>query len=445
MLSLVDILKSANDTKGLMLGIGVIDKVGEFFKEQFPRQKVIVVADSTTYDVAGKTVEENLKQAGIEQYPPFIYKTKDLYAEYSYVDELVEALKKHKAIPVAVGSGTINDLTKLASYLTQRPYLCVATAASMDGYTAFGASITADGAKQTFNCPAPQACLADIDIIRKAPQKMTSSGYADLFAKITAGADWILSDMLGIEAIDEQPWSIVQDGLHESLADPEGVRNGDVKTISTLTNGLIMSGFAMQCSKSSRPASGAEHQFSHLWNMEHHLNNGEMVFHGFQVAIGTLSVLALYEEFLNHPIMELDIQACCEVWPTEDELAQEALAIFKETDFPEIGLQETKAKYISKTELAGQLQLLKDRWPEIKRRLTAQLIPFEEAKKRLKLVGAPTKPEEIGISRNYLRQSYVKAQYIRRRFTILDIAVRTNCMGQWLDKLFGENGVWGIK
>ena len=42
-------------------------------------------------------------------------------------------------------------------------YLCVATAASMDGYTAFGASITHEGAKQTFSCPAPRAVVADLD------------------------------------------------------------------------------------------------------------------------------------------------------------------------------------------------------------------------------------------------------------------------------------------
>ena len=99
---------------------------------------------------------------------------------------MVDGLKNHDAIPIAVGSGTINDLTKLSSHLTGRRYMCVGTAASMDGYTAFGASITADGSKQTFNCPAPQACLADLDIICQAPIEMTASGYADLFAKITA-------------------------------------------------------------------------------------------------------------------------------------------------------------------------------------------------------------------------------------------------------------------
>ncbi|MDD2437366.1 MAG: sn-glycerol-1-phosphate dehydrogenase [Massilibacteroides sp.] len=437
-------LQSANDTKALLIRVDALNKVGELFKKLYPNKEAVIIADQTTYAVAGKAVEKNLKKEGIKQQRPFIYKTENLYAEYTYVEELAKSLKQHEAIPIAVGSGTINDLTKLASHLTHRHYICVATAASMDGYTAFGASITANGAKQTFNCPAPQACLADIEIIRKAPGKMTSSGYADLFAKITAGADWILADVLGVEPIDKQAWSIVQDGLHDSLADPEGVRNGDIKAISALIEGLMLGGFAMQWSKSSRPASGAEHQFSHLWNMEHHLYNKQSVSHGFQVAIGTLAILALYEEFLNTPITEMDIQACCEAWPTAEKLEKESLDIFKNTDFPEIGYQETKAKYVTKDALAQQLQILKERWPEIQEKIRAQLISFEDAKKRLKCVGAPTEPEEIGISREYLKQTFIRAQYIRRRFTVLDIAVRTNYLNKWLDRLFGKGGIWEI-
>ena len=117
---------------------------------------------------------ERLDAAGVAQDEAVVFTDPDLYAEYSHVDRLLARLTATAAIPVAVGSGTVNDLTKLAAHLSGRPYLCVATAASMDGYTAFGASITAGGAKQTFHCPAPQACLADIDIIRQAPPAMTA-------------------------------------------------------------------------------------------------------------------------------------------------------------------------------------------------------------------------------------------------------------------------------
>ena len=437
-------LKAARETKALWIGSGVLSRVADLFKEQFPGKKAVIIADNNTYRVAGQYVENFLNVSGISQVSPFIFNDPELYAEYSYVDALTGFLGDKDAIPVAVGSGTINDLTKLTSHLTGRQYMCVATAASMDGYTAFGASITANGAKQTFNCPAPQACLADIDIISKAPPEMTASGYADLFAKITAGADWILADMLGVEPIDKQAWSIVQDGLHDALSDPEGVRKGKPEPISKLIEGLMLGGFAMQWSQTSRPASGAEHQFSHLWNMEHHLNNGEHVSHGFQVSIGTIAIIAFYEQMLKTPMDQLDIEAACNAWPTVEESDKKALEIFKGTDFPEIGLQETKAKYIDKNQLAMQLRLLVDQWHELKSRLEKQLIPYEEAKARLKMVGAPVEPEEIGITRVNLHETFIRSQFIRRRFTVLDLAVRTNCMERWLDGLFGKNGILEI-
>lgn len=435
-------LSLASETKALEIGLGLITEAGRLFKEWFPNKTAIIIADENTYAIGGAAVEKSLKEYNIPSLASYIFRDKDLYAEYTYVQRLIDYLKKHEAIPIALGSGTINDLVKLASHKTGRRYMCIATAASMDGYTAFGASITADGAKQTFNCPAPLVCLVDTQIVANAPKEMTASGYADLFAKITAGADWILADRLGVEAIDPESWHIIQDGLQDALSMPEKVANRDIDAIGSLIEGLMLGGFAMQSHKTSRPASGAEHQFSHLWNMEHHTNNGEHVSHGFQVAIGTLAITALYEEVFRTPLQDLDIEACCQAWPTAEELAMKSKEIFQNTDFPEIGYQETKAKYISKEELREQLTILKTNWLSIKEDLQQQLVPFEEAKRCLQLIGAPTKPEDIGLSKQYLRETYIRSQYIRRRFTVLDLAVRTNKLEYWLDKLFGEGGVW---
>ncbi|MDR0667863.1 MAG: sn-glycerol-1-phosphate dehydrogenase [Prevotellaceae bacterium] len=428
-------LAAARDTKALRIGRGALQEVAGLFAEQFPGRKAIVVADANTFRVAGAQVVERLNAAGVAQDEAFVFTDPDLYAEYSHVDRLLARLTATTAIPVAVGSGTINDLTKLSAHLSGRPYLCVATAASMDGYTAFGASITARGAKQTFHCPAPQACLADIDIIRQAPPAMTASGYADLFAKITAGADWLLADSLGEEPIDRQAWNIVQDGLHDALSNPDGVKNGDPAALTQLVEGLLLGGFAMQWLQSSRPASGAEHQFSHLWNMEHHLHNGKQTSHGFQVSIGTLAVTALYEQAMQTPMAQLDIAACCRAWPSQEEQDQQVRDMFAGTDFQQTALQETRAKYIDRAELAKQLQRLTDQWPTLRRALLQQLTPLSEARRRLALAGAPVSPEQIGLSPQRLRDTFVRAQCIRRRFTILDLALRTAMLHTWINRI----------
>ena len=102
---------------------------------------------------------------------------------------------------------------------------------------------------------------------------LTAAGYADLAAKVTAGADWIMADALGAEPIDAQAWRIVQSGLREALSEPAGAQRGEARAVTRLTEGLVLAGLAMQWAKSSRPASGAEHQFSHLWDMQREVHD----------------------------------------------------------------------------------------------------------------------------------------------------------------------------
>jgi len=315
----------------------------------------------------------------------------------------------------------------------------------MDGYTAFGASITFQGNKQTFTCPAPRAVLADLNVLSKAPPALTASGYADLMAKVVCGADWILADALGVEPIDARAWEIVQGGLRDALADPAGARAGDQRAIAALTEGLMLGGFAMQYTRTSRPASGAEHQFSHLWDMEHHTHFGQAPSHGFKVGIATRFVAALYEQALATPLEQLDVAAACAQWPEWAGAEAQARALYAGTDFPELGVQETRAKYVSRGELAVQLETLKRRWPELRTRLSAQLFTSEDVRRRLAEVGAPDEPEKIGITRARLRDSALRAQHIRRRFTVLDLAVRTGNLGRWLTSLFGAGGIWDAR
>src|SRR5207237_9381237 len=106
---------------------------------------------------------------------------------------------------------------------------------------------------------------------------------------------------------------------------------------------------------------------------------------------------------------------------------------FARDDFLETARQETLAKHLSRAELRSQLERLRATWPALRARLQAQLIPHSELKQRLQAVGAPTEPEAIGISRARLRRTFVRAQFIRRRFTVLDLALRTGVLDTCID------------
>jgi glycerol-1-phosphate dehydrogenase [NAD(P)+] len=442
--TLAEALSSARETRALEIGSGIISRTARLFREQFGDRPALVVTDSVTRGIAGDEVVNSFGAGSDVCLGPFVYSDPKLYAEFGYVTQLEEALKQNDSIPVAVGSGTINDLTKLAAHRVGRPYMCVATAASMDGYTAFGASITHKGSKQTFVCPAPQAVLADLKIIQAAPAEMNASGYADLLAKTTAGADWILADALGAELIQPEAWRIVQGGLREMLAEPQGVPIGETNAISHLTTGLMLAGFAMQSAQSSRAASGAEHQFSHLWDMQHHTHNGAAPSHGFKVGIATLAVTALYECLFAFPIEDLDIADACAKWPDDRAREEQIRDLFPEADLRAVALQETAAKSISRDKLRAQLELLRNLWLDLKTRLQKQLLPFNQVKAMLRAAGAAFEPEQIGISRERLRASFLRASLIRRRFTVLDVVSRAGLLDEFLNRIFSQTGPWAM-
>lgn len=388
----------------------------------------MVVADTNTFAAAGRDVVDAFRRAGHPALEPFVFASSGLYAEWRFVEELAAALVSHTAIPVAVGSGTLNDLTKLASHQTGRPYFAVATAASMDGYTAFGASITREGSKQTFDCPAPLAVLADLDVLRAAPPELNAAGYADLLAKVTAGADWILADALGIEAIDPIAWELAQGGLRAALAHPAGVCAGDPGALRALTEGLMSGGFAMQRTRSSRPASGAEHQFSHLWDMQHHQHQGAAPAHGFKVGIGALAAARQYERLLAQSLEELDVDRCAANWPEWSETERSIADLFPEPALRAKALEETSAKHVDADTLRALLSRLRTAWPKLRQRLSEQLLPAEELSEMLRAAGAPHLPEQIGISPSRLWDSHRLAYHLRRRYTVLDLAVQTGLL-----------------
>ena len=436
-------LRHTTDTKRLVIGPGCVRSSAGMFQDLFPGKKAIIVADRNTWEVAGKDVLLSLQEAGVPHDEPFIFTDPDLYAEWTYVEQLKARLSETDAIPIAVGSGVINDLTKYVAFLLGRRYMTVGTAASMDGYTAYGSSITIDGNKQTVDCPAPYGFVMDPVIAAEAPKELAASGYGDLIAKIPAGADWMLAEAAGVEPIDPLSWGLVQDGLRESLADPVAVRGGDVSYTEKLSEGLLMSGFAMQAYRSSRPASGMEHQFSHCWDMENLCYQGKHVSHGFKVSIGTLASTASLEFLLEKGLEGLDVDACVASWKSWEETEDDIRRIFEgKPGHLSRALKETKGKYVDRDGLRKQLEALKAAWPVLSRKVREQIIPFGTLKENLRLVGAPFEPEMIGVSRERLRTTLRYIPYMRSRFTNIDVVFRCGMLPALDRKLFGKGGIW---
>lgn len=438
-------IKRARDTKALEIGTDAISRTGDMFKSLFGDSKAVIVADVNTYAAAGEKTRKSLEDAGVQMQTPFIFDDPELYAEWSYLLTLEEHLKASDAVAVAVGSGVINDLVKLASEHLGRRYIIVGTAASMDGYTAYGASITKDGNKQTFDCKAPLGAVIEPEISAKAPKELSASGYADLIAKVPAAAEWMIADALEVEKIDGFAYSLLHDNLKESLSKPQEVYDDDVDATKLLADGLIMSGFAMQAMNSSRPASGMEHQFSHYWDMEGLCHEGKHVSHGFKVGIGTLVSTACLEFMLDYDIDSIDIEECVSKWPTWEQMQEDIHKVFKgKPGHLARALSESGNKYIDHECLREQLHLLKKVWPELRQRMLAQIYSFEHVYDCLKKVGAPYEPEMIGLTRAKLMDTFKGIPFMRSRYTVIDLIYRCGLMDQVTAALFGPGGRWEV-
>ena len=441
MVTIQQILEKTTDTKALEINDGAYEKTPQMFNQLFPGKKAAIIADTNTYSVAGEKIFHALESAGIEQVQPFIFNDPDLFAEWSYLEKVQAYLNHTKAIGIAVGSGVINDLTKLASEHLGQRYMTCGTAASMDGYTAYGASITYQGNKQTFECKAPYGIILDPLTAAEAPNELTASGYADLIAKVPAGADWMIADAIGNEAIDPFTWEILNQELKPTLSNPEAIYNRDPKAIKKLANLLILSGFAMQAMHSSRPASGTEHQYSHCWDIENLCINGKHVSHGFKVGIGTLVSTASLEFLLNYDTSKIDLDKCVAAWPAWEDTEKH----IKELTSYNPGLlsrclTETKNKYVTKDQLKEQLDTFLTKWPILKIMIREHIYSYDYIKDCLKKVGAPYEPEMITVSRAHLEHTFNIIPYMRSRFTNVDIIQRLGLLNELHEYLFGKGG-----
>ncbi|WP_108658623.1 sn-glycerol-1-phosphate dehydrogenase [Acuticoccus kandeliae] len=402
----------------IAVGNGILADVPAMARRHFGDGAYVIVADENTFAAAGREVAERLSADGLSVETHLLPAVPRPKPSVELGESIAAVLGD--AIPVAVGSGVINDVTKYAAFTKDRPYLCVATAASMDGYSSAGAPLSDKGFKKTIPCRAPLAILADLDVITKAPAEMSGWGYGDLAGKVPAGGDWLIADALGIEPVDKVAWPLVQNNLPGWLSAPGAVRAGEAKAISDLFVGLTLSGLAMEFHGTSRPASGADHQIAHMWEMEGLTFHGERVSHGACVSVGTLATLKLYDWLIEKDLTALPIdEIVASAAPIETKEAE--IASLMDEALAQRAVVETRAKHADPDTHRARLERLTAVWPDLAARLTEHVKRADAMETLLIEAGAPTGPQDIGINHEHLRATVRAARFIRSRYTILDL------------------------
>lgn len=405
----------------VLVGRGVLAEAGSLFRRQFGNGPACIIADENTWKAAGASVEASLIAAGVSVRRHVLPGRPRLKPTVDLADRLRDVLAVDEAVPVAVGSGVINDVVKHAAFGLKREYLCVGTAASMDGYTSAGAPLSDKGFKKTIQCRPAKAVIGDLDVIAAAPAEMTGWGYGDLAGKVPAGGDWIIADALGIEAVDDVAWPLVQGGLRGWLGAADAIAAGEPAALEGLFAGLTLVGLAMELHGSSRPASGADHQIAHLWEMDDLKYAGERVSHGACVAVGCVMSLRLFDWLLAQDLTRLDVGAAVAAAPSLGVKIAAIHAAFGPGEIAARSVEEVRAKHVEGAVLRTRLERLRDGWPVLAERLRGQVLAPDAMVDMLHRAGAPAEAAEIGVGRDYLRRTTLNARFLRSRYTVLDL------------------------
>ncbi|HHT90949.1 MAG: sn-glycerol-1-phosphate dehydrogenase [Limnochordia bacterium] len=379
-------------------------------------QKPFIVADKNTAKIAGGQVLEILFTQGMS-YSSFVFDDAALSPDEDALGRLLINFDADCDLIVAVGSGTINDISRFFSHRLGLPYFIVATAPSMDGYASSVAPLLKNNLKTTFECHVPKAIIADRTILAEAPKDMIAAGFGDVVGKYTALTDWKLSAIINGEYYCERVAKLTRESLERTIRLREGIAAGDRGAIGELMETLILSGVAISYVENSRPASGSEHHLAHFWEMRLLWEGGDPILHGTGVGIGTVSILRLYQMLLGD---ELDPRTFLHASALEKD--QWALGIRKAflKGAEEVLALEERVKKNDPALCQKRRMVIAEHWDEILRTLTTVPSP-SRVQEYLQTVGAPFEPAQAGLGLRLVFDALVYAKEIRPRYTILQL------------------------
>ena len=393
---------------------GAISRLPEYLKS-YGVSKAFIISDVNTYPIAGEKVFKVLSESGFEC-KTHTYPDRRLEPNEYAVGSLVMSFDATCDVIIGVGSGVINDISKILANVSHCPYVIVATAAYMDGYASGTSSMALNGVKVTVPAKSPNIIIGDTDVLCGAPIHMAKAGLGDMLAKYVSICEWRLSNLINGEYYCEDVAEYTRRSLRECVETAEGLLERDENAMKALFAGLINAGKAMDYAGVSRPGGGVEHYFSHIWDMRG-LDMGTPVSsHGVQCALGTLYSIKCY-------------RALCEITPDREKALAHArsfdLAAWNEELRAFVGkgaeamiaLEEKEKKYdLQKHE--KRLEVILANWDKIVEIINDELPTVEEFEAILDRIAAPKSISEIGMDESILPMTLKCTKDIRDKYVL---------------------------
>ena len=368
-------------------------------------QKIFLVADTNTYAVFGKQVEEAL---GDKVESVLVFERDGLLVpNEEAVAEMDAKLTADTQLIVGVGSGVIQDLCKYVSFQHKMPYHIIATAPSMDGYASKGAAMIMENMKITYNAHVPEAIIGDSEILKDAPMEMIQSGYGDILGKYSCLNDWKLSRVVNDEYFCQYVYDLTYEMLTKTKDLGPALLKRDADAMATLMEALVGVGIAMAYVGNSRPASGSEHHLSHFFEITGILEDAPYFMHGTDVVYS-----AVYTQKIREELLKLDAPAAHEL-PSKEAWESNIRRVYGIAADGVIALQNKLGWYE-----IDRLPAYQAKWAEIKEVLS-EVPSSEKLTEYVASVGLDINEYERLYGEKKIQDALLYAKDLKDRYSVL--------------------------
>jgi glycerol-1-phosphate dehydrogenase [NAD(P)+] len=262
--------------RNVLVGHEVVDDLAAAVGELYLSGRPLLVTSPTPDEIAGDRVRAQFDDVDTVTVSK---------ASFDSVERVIEAGEETDAgFLIALGGGKAIDTAKMASDHLGCGFISVPTAASHDGIVSGRSSIPEGDTRHSVAADPPLAVVADTGILAQAPWELTTAGCADIISNYTAVKDWQLAHRLKNVEYSEYSGALSQMTAEMLVGNADSIKKGLEESAWVVVKALVSSGVAMSIAGSSRPASGAEHLFSHQLDR---LVPGRAL-HGHQVGVGSI-------------------------------------------------------------------------------------------------------------------------------------------------------------
>ena len=396
----------------LKIGRGAVESVPEMLAAM-GKKRPFVVCDQNTYEVAGRRVCEILDRAGVEHGLYVIPGKRISPAEWEVGSALMHYDPRCDML-LGVGSGVVNDTCKVLAHAIGVPSAIVGTAPSMDGYASNSSSMEVNHVKVSLYNHAPVGILLDSEILAQAPMRMLWAGLGDMVAKYIAVCEWRISHIVTGEFYCESIAQMMRSALKKIVDASDGITKRDPDAIQSIAEGLVVAGMAMAYAEISRPASGLEHYFSHMWEMMALERGVPYDLHGSQVGVGTVLSMSLYRKIRQIQPDRAKAEAHMKAFSRADWEAQVRRIFGKTAD--EIIAIEDKTHKNDPARHAKRLDNLVNHWDEILKIIDEELPDYDALYQTMAKTGMPMRPSEINVPMDDVVDAFIGARDIRDKY-----------------------------